>query len=833
MSAQKILIVDDKPENLVSLERALSPIDAEFVRALSGNEALIESLNHRFSLIILDAQMPLMDGFELARHLRSEPDTRHVPIIFLSAVYDETKHVFAGYESGAVDYLIKPYDPQILKEKVKIFLELDQYRFRLELLVKEKTAELLESNQRISEQKAFLESIFESLSHPLMVIDADTFAIDLQNSTARHWGIKPNLGTTADKAGSSSVCKKTGDTDQCSRLVNIVKTTQSAVHREFSRTTDNGVVRYYDIYAYPVFNEAREVKKVIESIFDVTERKQAEEHQQMAASAIKNVGEGIFVTDANGVVQSVNPAFTQITGYPAEEIIGGTLETMRSPNHDQLFYDTIRTELDKDKQWKGELWIYTKDGESLPLWLSLTAVSGEEADTCRYVGAGRDVSQLKKNEEDIRRRANYDALTGLPNRILFADRLAQAIRNVGRNRKQLALLFLDLDHFKDLNDSHGHAMGDELLKVVAKKFSSSVRKHDTVSRLGGDEFTVVLDDVVNAGQDAAIVANKLIRIFDRSLKADGYEVFLGVSIGIAIYPDDGEDVDSLIKNADTAMYSAKEKGRNNYQFFSSAMEEKIVNSVSLETDLRNDLERDGLYVDYQPIMSLATSKIVGMEALVRWKRHGNKFVSPAIFIPIAEERGLIIPIGISVMRQACHEIKQLNRRLNSRFTISINLSARQFKEKSIITQIGNILTETDLDPHLLTLEVPETTIMDDIENSINTMNTLKSQGIRISLDDFGSGYSSFNYLKKLPVDNLKLDKDFIGDILTDGNAAKIAVAIVSLATDLGMAVIAEGVEEQAQLEFLRAQGCQFVQGYLFSAPLPQEQLEGYVLDSAV
>ncbi len=829
MSRPKILIVDDKERNLVALERVLEPLNAEFVSATNGNEALLHTLSHKFSLAILDVEMPVMDGFELARYLNMEEETASLPIIFLSAAYSDFGHVTRGYEAGCVDYMVKPYDPDILIQKVKILLELDQHRSKLENLVDQRTAMLKQANEDISYQKTFLEEIIESLSNPLIVVNVKDCSVELENSAAKNWGFNAcSSWVMRDQyCNMDEIDSDIGKTRNLPCVVGRVVQGGKSVKVEFPFEYE-GRTHYYEVDGYPVFDAQGKVEKVIQSIFDVTEHKIVKEDQRTAAQVMENVMEAIFVTNSQREINMVNPAFSTLTGYSADEVQGMKLEDLCSNAYGININDEAMKDVRDSGKWKGEVWMKRKHGDPFPMWLSLTQITGAGGTVVRYVGAGQDISQIKKAEDDIRYRAYHDPLTGLPNRALFRDRLEQAMLRADRSGKKLSILFMDLDHFKDLNDSHGHEIGDQMLKIVSKKFSQCLRAEDTVARLGGDEFTIIMEGVINPKEDVSFVARKLIEVFDQSLEIGGVESYAGVSIGIATYPDDGGDIDTLIKNADTAMYSAKDSGRNNFQFFNSDMEKKIVDLVSLETDLRKGLDRCEFSLHYQPIFDIHKNQMVGTEALLRWNRSGEGMVGPDKFIPVAEDKGLIVSIGEWVLAKACADVQNLNSQKISPFYVSVNLSARQFKEKNIVRQVEDILRATNLEPQYLALEITETTIMDDMKSSVETMNIFKSMGIRLSLDDFGSGYSSFNYLKNFPVDYLKLDKNFIHDITHDKNSAKIASVMIALATDLGMRVIAEGVEEEEQLAFLKDQGCQCVQGFLFSRPLPRDQFESFV-----
>ncbi len=821
MQKTKILVVNDGPQSLTVLRDALCGTDAEVMGAANAEQALALSLDHDFALAILDNQVAGMDAFGLARGIRKQDKNTSLPIIFLLTTYSDFLSAFHGDELVAMDCLIQPFDPNMLREKVKIFVELDGYRSRLDYLVEKRTDILRLSNENLSHQKVFLESVLESLTFRLVVIDPSTFEVEMSNSAAKRYSEQINLHSPESHKCFSFLHS---DSSFCNRgkscpLAVVVESGQ-AISVEYSRKSDqSGVKHYYELKGYPIFDATgKKVTKIIESITDITERKLAEDSQRIAAEAIDNVMEGILVVDTAGVIEFANPAFFSATGYKPSDVIGRHLSFLKSEKHSDAFYQQIWRSLKMNGLWRGEVWSNRKSGESYPQWLSVTGIKDKSGMVTHYVGASRDITLIKEAEEEIKYQAYHDPLTHLPNRLLFRDRLQHAIARALRKKGRIAVLFIDLDHFKNFNDSLGHTFGDHLLQVVAEKFVSCVREGDTVARIGGDEFTVIMEDI-GSDEDVVVVANKLIGIFDEHINVNGENVYLGASIGISIYPDDGEDVESLTKLADTAMYSVKDEGRNGYRFFTPDMERRIIERVNLEHNLRVGLDRHQFRVHYQPVVDIRDGCIVGMEALVRWDKPGDGLMLPERFIPLAEARGLIVPIGEWVLRQACGEGGLWHSEGCPTLNVSVNLSARQFREKDLVSTVKSVLNETQLEPNRLILEITETIIMADIQASVSIMHQLKEMGVRLSMDDFGTGYSSFNYLKEFPVDYLKLDYLFIKDITTDKSAGKIAVAIISLAKDLGLTVVAEGVETAEQLNFLRSNGCDLVQGFYFSRPV--------------
>ena len=567
-------------------------------------------------------------------------------------------------------------------------------------------------------------------------------------------------------------------------------------------------------------------------IRDVTAQKHADEQMRQAAAVFGNTQEGVVITDRTGRILRVNPAVCGITGYSEQELVGNTMRLLRSGRHDATFYDRMWAAIRADGFWQGEIWNRRKGGDVYPELLTISTVRDGNGAITNYVGTFTDITYLKQSEQQLERLAHHDALTGLPNRLLLLSRLEHALERTRRNAGIGAVLFVDLDRFKNVNDSLGHPAGDELLIAVARRLRARLRDTDTLARLGGDEFVVILEEVATA-EKAAGIAQELINRVSESFQLSGdNEVYIGASIGISMFPSDGEHAAELIQHADTALYEAKEAGKRTYRFYRAELTEAANARLDLEARLRRGLDRGELVLHYQPLVALDGERVVGVEALLRWNDPERGLIPPGHFIPLAEETGLIVPMGEWVLREACRQVQAWRAAGLSVDSVAVNLASRQFLLTDIADRVRAILAETGLPPRYLELEITESTLMHSGEAMVAKLAELKALGIRLAIDDFGTGYSSLSYLKRFPIDKLKVDKSFVRDIPADTADSEITAAIIGLGKTLQLEVLAEGVETPAQLAFLRQHGCDTAQGYLFSRPLPPADLEKYLAESA-
>jgi diguanylate cyclase (GGDEF)-like protein/PAS domain S-box-containing protein len=561
---------------------------------------------------------------------------------------------------------------------------------------------------------------------------------------------------------------------------------------------------------------------------DVTERKQIGELLRIAAITF-DTQEGIMITDADAKILRVNQAFHDITGYDAAEVIGRNPSMFQSGHHDAAFYRAMWTDLLSTGKWAGEVWDKRKNGEIYPKLLTITAAYDDKKQVTHYVAVFRDISNRKKSEQEIHQLAFYDPLTKLPNRRLLLDRLQQALAVSARNGRYGALLFLDMDHFKTINDTQGHAKGDLLLVEVARRLQTCVRGGDSVARLGGDEFVVVLEDLSSAMDEAAtqteLVAEKIRAELDRPYVLQDYEFLSSVSIGISLFFEHKETAEDLLRHADVAMYQAKMAGRNAIRFFDPHMQMALEARAAMEADLRHALEKQQFHLSYQ-VQVDSLHRPLGAEVLLRWDHPDRGEVAPTQFIPLAEETGLIVPIGLWVLKTACAQLREWQNDARTRdLVLAVNVSAKQFRQPDFVDQAQRILLESGAKPSHLKMEFTESTVLENVEDTISKMRELKILGVGFSVDDFGTGYSSLQYLKRLPLDQIKIDQSFVRDIASDPNDAAIVQTIIAMTEALGLNVIAEGVETMAQFEFLDNHGCHAFQGYLFSKPVSIEEFE--------
>ncbi len=608
----------------------------------------------------------------------------------------------------------------------------------------------------------------------------------------------------------------------------IAMSSGSREWRECQLCRRDGRQFWAEVNSTPLHNDNLTPIAILITVTDITERKWLEDYLRLLESVVVNADEMVMISQVEDYVDPlelkiiyVNDSFLKVTGYRAADVVGRSAELLVGPKTDLEELDRIRTVLKNHESAKAELIFHHQDQSYFWVDINTVPIRNEHGEVTHFVSVMREVTERKQTEEQLRRNAFHDPLTGLPNRLLFTERLTQVIIHSREQGNTLfAVLFLDLDRFKVINDSLGHLIGDQLLIAIARRLEACVKRSDVVARFGGDEFTILLDDIQDESSTHQ-VAERIHLELSRPFNFDGHEIFTTVSIGIALSSTDFEYTEDLLRGADIAMYRAKSLGKACHEVFDTKMHNQAMFQMQLENDLRRAVEREEFVVYYQPIISLVTGRLAGFEALVRWVHPDRGIISPGDFIPIAEETGLILPMGRLVLREACRQLSEWQRLYpqHHRLSVSVNLSSRQFSQRGTIELLQDVLKETGLSPACLKLEITETAIMENTESAMDTLLQLKSMGIQLSVDDFGTGYSSLGYLYRFPMDVLKIDQSFISSVDTDGEKLELVRTIITLAWNLGMEVIAEGIETTKQLAQLKMLKCEYGQGFLFSKPM--------------
>ncbi|OHD96952.1 MAG: diguanylate cyclase [Sulfurimonas sp. RIFCSPLOWO2_12_FULL_36_74] len=588
----------------------------------------------------------------------------------------------------------------------------------------------------------------------------------------------------------------------------------------------NGEVGFVEERCEHEFDGNGNPVRSIGTVHDITRRKNAENQLILASAVFEKMNDGVLITDEKQHILTINSAYSAISGYMPEDVKGKTPNTFSSGWHDNIFYKGLWDELNAKGQWNGEIMDRRKSGELYTAELNIIALHNKDGKLTNYISIFNDISEKKQKENLIHNLAYFDTLTNLPNRVLFQERVINMIPALKRNSKKMAIFFIDMDNFKNINDTFGHLTGDKFLIEVAKSIKSLLREQDTLARLGGDEFTIILEDVESI-LDIGFVADKIISRFKAPVVIEGKNFYTGASVGISIYPDDSESYEGLVKAADTAMYQVKEAGKNGYQFFTQSMNEKITQRALIENDLRSAIDKEELFLEYQPKVNLETKSVYGMEALVRWNHSDVGLIRPDKFIGISEETGQIVQIGLWVAKQAIGDTKALHDE-GKKLTVSINVSSKQLNNDSFVDDICAIADDIGLDKSYIELEITESHIMKSVDKALSILNALYAKGFKLSIDDFGTGYSSLSYLKKLPAKTIKIDRSFVLDIDKDEDDRSIVAAIIAMAKSLGKDVIAEGSETKEHVDALKFLHCNQIQGYYFSKPLRIEKFKEFI-----
>ena len=809
----KILIVDDASENLQILNAILRE-DYKLAAALSGERALF-LVRQGFlpDLILLDIMMPQLDGYEVCRRLKEDPQTQDIPVIFISALQEAEDKVKA-FASGGVDYVTKPFHPEEILARVKTHLHLRALQ-----------QSLSQANQRLHNLLEQQQAILQSAGEGMLGVGRDGRLVFVNPRALEQLGytqeelLEIDFHTLVYYPPPADL----SEPESCP-IRHVLRTGGSRFVAEDRFFRKDGTAFPVE---YTVSRSDGEGERPIAILVfrDITRRRLLEQQLKEAAVVFDISGEGILLTDAQGQIRRVNPAFSEITGYAAEEVIGQILNLFKPDHHQPEFYAEMQSRLAAEGHWEGEIWNRRKDGSIYPEWQMITAIRGDDGRLLGYVSQFSDITRRKLAEEEIRYRGNHDALTGLANRSLLLERLEMAIKEHRRKERKLGLLFIDLDHFKQVNDSLGHPIGDLLLQQVARRIRQQIREIDTAARFGGDEFVVMLVDLKDQTACERI-APQICKVLDQPFELEGKEVRIGASIGIVLFPDDGENIQMLLRNADLATYRAKKGGRHRVEFFTEAMELEFIEHNRLEVDLQRALKREVLELVYLPILDLRTGRAVGAESLIRWHHKTLGPIAPDTFIPLAEESGLIHAVGTWVLESVCRRLGQWQTQGRLAY-LSVNLSARQIPHGLSPEWLANLAECHDLPAGRLVLEITEDAFAKEAEAVATWMKRLRDLGFRLHLDDFGTGYSSLSHLRHFPVDAVKIDPVFVRGAVQRSQDRALVRAIVAMSEEFGFQVIAEGLETPEQQALLRELNCFYGQGYLFSLPLSGAQLEDY------
>ncbi|NOQ62882.1 MAG: EAL domain-containing protein [Methyloprofundus sp.] len=815
-----ILYVEDEVEVREQLTAYLTRRCGKIYTAEDGKQGLTAYKRYKPNIVITDILMPVMDGLKMAEYIQSiAPDT---PIIIVTA-FEEPRYFHQAIDLGVQQYVNKPVKMPILEQALLKSARI----LRAEAALKE-----IEERYRILFPLSQIAISVADATHPQAIVveqEEDRLffkgnLIDCNEAFLKLLGYQ-DLHMLQEL--SHNICSLM--TDSSAALLNKVVQEELLV-RGFSSEFEIELVSYQKS-TIPVmvqlilrYSDAGEPIEIWGVMRDVREQRKSEQDLRLSAKVFESSKDAIIISDKNNIMISVNQAFSEITGYTREEVVGKNPKLLQSGRHDKEFYQKMWIELQAKGYWQGEIWNRRKSGEIFPEWISISLVYDNAGNISHHIANFSDITDLKSSEAHIEFLANYDPLTELPNRRLFIDRLDQAIKKAAREDTSLAVIFFDLDHFKTINDSLGHSIGDLMLIEVAQRISACVRKSDTIARLSGDEFAAVIADVGDIS-NIIHVAKKIIDSMRVSFKIENYELHITTSIGISLYPSDGDNYELLLKNADTAMYCAKNNGRDNFEFFSHSMSVRALERLSLEGKLRYAIKNNELKVFYQPQIQVSSGKIIGMEALLRWPHPEIGMISPADFIPLTEETGLIIPIGEWILEQACRQNKAWQDQGLMTIPVSVNLSGVQFRQRNLLNTVQGVLDKSGLEPRYLELELTESILMDCSEFNVTLLKEFRQLGVQLSIDDFGTGYSSLSYLKRFPIGKLKIDQSFSMRIPEDKNSSLIVSAIISLGHDLEMVVIAEGVENEAQFNFMKQHQCDEIQGYYFSKAVSAKEME--------
>lgn len=794
-----VLIVDDDEAELLMMVATLENAGFNTLAAEDCETARKLFKKHPVDIVLMDVVLPDGDGFSLTKELLKSRKNKDVPVALVTGL-DDVESIQAGYQCGATDFITKPVAWGTLPYRIQYLLR--SSRAFIDLSVNE------------SKMRALLSSL------PDIIFRVDTAGNILDMQAGTFFSKKENWLRLMPGTNINSLPPKVFE--MLTEHIHNAFAKQEVQSLEIQWSEKQDEYRCWEARTFK-----RSADEAIMLVRDITERRQQEMQMRLWAKVFEGSNESIVIADANLQVLSVNSAFEEVTGYKENEVIGTDALTVAIKLHTYSYIRNITSILEERGYWQGELKNRRKSGEDFPCWFSISQVNSSQGKPENFIITFNDITEHKNSRAKIEYLAHHDSLTGLPNKVLLTDRLEMAITYAQRSQTQLGLLFIDLDRFKNVNDSLGHAVGDEIIKEAGKRLSKIVRQGDTVSRLGGDEFVLVLPKLGDAGKLADFTV-ELCDILREPYLINGISLHMTPSIGIALYPDDGLNSESLIKNADAAMYLAKERGRNNFQFYTPALNARTLDRLKLEGDLRQSLHNEDFSLYYQPQIEGSSGNVWGAEALIRWNHPEKGLISPADFIPLAEETGLIIPLGEWVLREAASQVVKWHKMGFNDLVVSVNISALQFKQPDFLEKVLAVVRDAGAQPGDIELELTESILMTDIEASVETLKRFNELGYRIAIDDFGTGFSCLNYLRHLPIHLLKIDQSFVREMNSEKASLAIVNSVISLAHSLGMETIAEGVESEEEWNLLRERGCGYIQGYYFSQPMPAVQFEQWL-----
>jgi diguanylate cyclase (GGDEF)-like protein/PAS domain S-box-containing protein len=794
-----ILVVDDDNFMRVYLQDALKKAGFRVLTAPDGKIAVNVFTSHQPDMVLLDFNMPEKDGFQTCREIRLDPKGTLTPILMVTSAEDEGS-IQKAFDAGATDFITKPVKEGILIHRVRYILR------------------AVKNTKRLAKDKLRLDIMQRITRLSDWEWNPAAEKVCISRNTLRLLGIYDESRIVSFEEFVSFF--PAHDRERFASTLKIAFSRKSSCFLEFKIAVHGSSPSILRLHGQVISDPAECAGLMVGTIQDVTEMRMTEERTLMLKQAIECLPIGITLVDRNGKIIYVNPAEAEIHGYTTDELMGVEARQLAD---NRLRKPFLPEQLEGFGTWSRESTNIRKNGEEFPVQLNSVVVINSDGEKLGMVTTCEDITARKNAEKKIHHLAYFDPLTGLPNRRMFQDRLNHALALAHRENRRACLLFLDIDKFKDVNDTQGHRFGDNLLQAVGTRLSGNMRESDTLARIGGDEFVIILSSVSDQ-ESASTAAKRIMSLFDQPFEIEGRLIHSSASIGIAMYPDDGLDFETLLKCADNAMYHAKNEGRSHYRFYSTEIHQKMMRRVAIENSLRHGLRRNEFFLQYQPQWYLKTAGISGVEVLLRWQSQDFGLMPPAEFITLTEDSGLIYELGEWILHTACVQTKQCAFTGHEPLKVAINISGQQLRQSDFLTMVERIILGTSIDPAVIELEFTESVLMDHADKNIQTLWRLKQMGIQLSMDDFGTGYSSLSYLKNFPIDKIKIDRSFIKEVTESKDNLKIVRAIISLAESLNLKVIAEGVENREQLEILMKLGCHEVQGFYLAKPMGLESL---------